>query len=337
MKKLKSVSIWMFKIIIVTVLIIGIITAGFLFKNKAPIITGNVKFGIQYKKGLKLDIYAPTKTIFKKSPVVLYIHGGAWVIGNKLAINYNRFNESIRQLRENGYTIISPNYTLGRKGRSPFPDCILDIYDAIDWTKNNAEHYNLDIKNIGLFGESAGAHIAMMVAFSDLTLKNKHYKKPHINFLIDIYGPSDLINMYNGTVIQNINDRLNHLLKITKKKIFIEDYIFGFNPESNNTKTKAILEKYSPLNFLAKNNFPTLIIHGNKDQMVPVEQSIALKLKMDSIGNTSEMYIIEGMHHSLRNADQIQKNDIQTSIIDFVLKSYEKDDSNNKNSTITRL
>lgn len=310
-------------IIACALLIVTLITV-FLFKNKAPITFGNIMYNIPYKNNQKLDILLPTKHMFKKSPIIFYIHGGAWLIGDKLGINYCRINGAINNLRGQGYTIICPNYTLGKKGKSPFPDCILDIYEAIDWVKINAKHYNLNTDNIGLIGESAGAQIAMMIAFLEPISSNGKYGKTNINFLIDLYGPCDLTTLYNSPVIKNLNVRLNKFLKITRNDVRVEEYIFGFNPDQDRDKAETLLKQYSPVNFLTKNNFPTLIIHGNEDQMVPVDQSKVLKSKMDSLGNSSEIHIFEGMHHSMRKANQYQKDSIQELITDFVLKSYKE-------------
>ena len=322
MRKAKSIL----KYIAITsiVLSLTVITSIIVYfiKTNAPIISGEIMYNIEYKENLNLDIYSPTNKKIEKSPVIFYIHGGAWVMGNKLTINSNRINGAINTLRENGYTVICPNYTLGKKGKSPFPDCILDIYDAIDWAKKNAKRYNLDIKNIGLLGESAGAQIAMMIAFSDSTLNSKKYSETKFNFLIDVYGPSDLATIYYSPEIKKLNNRLNKFLMLTNSNINLEDYVFGFDPAQDSIKAKNLIEKYSPVNSLSKNNFPTLIIHGTNDQIVSVEQSIVLKSKMDSLGIVNEIHLIDGMDHSFRKATQVQKDAIQLLITDFVLESY---------------
>src|SRR5689334_237454 len=84
----------------------------FVVSNGAPIITGKVIRNIEYKPGLKLDVYTPTKQVYDKTPVVIYIHGGAWISGLKEGLNFNRFNQAANHLREAGYAIVSINYTL---------------------------------------------------------------------------------------------------------------------------------------------------------------------------------------------------------------------------------
>ncbi|WP_100612959.1 alpha/beta hydrolase [Confluentibacter lentus] len=329
MRKLKSTLKYIGFTIISLFLIVTALIAGYLFYTNAPITNGKVAYNISFKENLEIDIYAPTKTIFKKSPVIFYIHGGAWIIGDKFTINSNRFNGAINSLRENGYTIICPNYTLGKKGKSPFPSCIEDVYDAIDWAKKNAQKYNLDIQNIGLLGESAGAQIAMIIAFSDNHFKKQKQEKIKFNFLIDVYGPSDLISMYNSPEVENLNNRLNKFLSLAGDPINLKEYVFGFNPEEDKSKANVFLENYSPLKFISKKNFPTLIIHGKEDQIVSVKQSEVLNSKMNSLGLKNEIHLFDGMDHSLRKATQKQKDTVQLLITDFVLKNY-----NHKNLTL---
>jgi acetyl esterase/lipase len=154
-----------FKLLIWMILIPVIALIYFLLANQAPILEGKIIYGEEYRLGQELDIYLPTEKKHDRIPVVVFIHGGAWVGGFKESVNSNRFNEVFNRLRAEGYAIISPNYTLAREGVSPFPDCIRDVFEVMHWVENNAETYQFDLRNVGIFGESAGAHISMMVAY----------------------------------------------------------------------------------------------------------------------------------------------------------------------------
>jgi acetyl esterase/lipase len=101
-----------------------IVLVYFLVSNDAPIVVGNVVRNIEYKPGLKLDIYQPTTKVYDKAPVIVYVHGGAWIAGFKESLNFNRFNHAINTLRESGYAIVSVNYTLAQANKSPFPACL---------------------------------------------------------------------------------------------------------------------------------------------------------------------------------------------------------------------
>ena len=294
----------------------------FLYKNDAPIISGDVERGVPYKNDLKLDIYFPTKKVFEKSPVVLYLHGGAWIRGSKDAINFNRFNGAVNTLRDGGYTIIAPDYSLAGKTKTVFPDCILDVYDAIEWVKSSASKYELDPGNIGLLGESAGAHIAMMVAFSPTTLQPEIYNKTRFNYLIDVYGPNDLTDVYRGKTLEKIDSTLKRVSKIFGSEFNIKEYVFGFDPSKDSVRAGELLNKFSPINVIEKTRMPVLVIHGKSDQIVPVHQSVTLKQKMDELGISNEIHLMDSVDHNFRKASREQLDSVQTWISDFVMRSY---------------
>ena len=310
--------------LMVVLLILVVITTNFLFKSKAPIIEGSVEYGIRYKNELELDLYRPTKNVFNTSPVVFFIHGGAWIRGTKAAINFNRFNGAVNTLRENGYTIICLDYSPAGKSKSVFPECILDVYEAIEWTKQNASLYDLDTTNLGILGESAGAHIAMMIAFSETTLQPEKYKKTKFNYLIDVYGPNDLTDIYHGQAVEKIDASIKKVSKIFGSEFNIKEYVFGFDPSKDSVRANELLTRYSPINFVQENKTPILIIHGKKDQIVPVEQSLILNSKLDSLKIPNEMYLMDGVDHNFLHANREQKDSTQKLISDFVVRNYKE-------------
>ena len=255
----------------------------FFYKNDAPITYGKMKYNIKYTANHKLDIYFPTMKIYKKSPVLLFIHGGAWISGRKEIVNLNRFNGAINILRDHGYTIVSPEYTLARDGNSPFPDCIKDGFEAINWIVNHADSLQLDIDNFGIMGESAGSHIAMMNAFVDPSKFGLDYERVKFDYLVDIYGPKDLMHLYHFQTVDSSKALMQIFPTSIQKRLDLPKILFGFNPKLDSVKTTQFASLYSPINYINKENaIPTLMIHGTKDQLVPYEQSLVLKsiLKM---------------------------------------------------------
>ena len=294
----------------------------FFVKNEAPFISGEILYNKEYKPGQYLDVYRPTKQVYKRSPVILFIHGGGWVIGFKESINNNRVNGAVNALRDKGYTVISADYTLAKKGESPFPSCILDIADALAWTRDHADTFHLDMENLGLMGESAGAHIAMMVAFPESTDFGLPNNLPKINFLIDIYGPSDLNGIYQSELARSLDQMTNKLPDAMKSTFEISQYIFGFDPTTDSLKARTILDTYSPMNYIHPGIPPVLIIHGKKDQVVPISQSIELHYALDSSGVQNELQILDSVDHGFIFATGGQMQLIQDWITTFVEEHY---------------
>ncbi|MFY0674039.1 MAG: alpha/beta hydrolase [Bacteroidia bacterium] len=313
------------KIILAIIIIIGLMATWFiynLYNSNAPLTIGEHQRDIPFKGELSLDIYYPTTEVEGKSPVLMYVHGGAWIIGSKNALNFDRFNGAINQLRDIGFTIICPDYTLANNGKSPFPECIRDIYDAISWVKENATEYNLDLDRFGILGESAGAHISMLTVYNHERLLNEDQLPIEVDYLIDAYGPTDLNGIYHSQTVEDlmrvISDWPGHLSECMD----ISRQIFGFNPAADSIRAKAFMNKYSPIAHLHNGIPPTLIIQGDQDKLVPFNQSVSLNQKMDDLGVSNSFHLLNGVDHAFADATEAQKDDIQKWIVEFVLKSY---------------
>jgi len=310
-----------FSLVIVILLVGGIY---YFFKtNDAPILKGEVDFCIEFKQGLLVDIYLPTKKIYEKTPVVVYYHGGAWVIGRKETVNNARFNRAFNSLRDDGYAIISPEYTLGEYGKSPFPNNISDAFDVMIWIEENAEKYNFDLQNIGVMGESAGGHLALMTAFAEAEQFNSRTKNS-LQYVVAVYPPTDLHYLYHDQqfILDSINLMTIGLPESIQKRLDLNQYLFGFDPELDSLKAHFFTENYSPINYISKKKIPTLIIHGDKDQLVPISQSKFLIEKLNQAAIPNEYHFLEGVDHALRGATNPQKEQVQNWIANFVNKNY---------------
>src|SRR5688572_23429490 len=309
------------KVLTILVALTGGVTIGlgyFLVANEAPIVVGNVVRNIEYKPGLKLDIYQPTTKVYERTPVIVYVHGGAWITGFKESLNFNRFNHAFNTLRESGYAIVSVNYTLAQPNKSPFPDCIKDASDAVFWLTQNSALYNFDVDNIGLFGESAGAQIAMMVAYSQDSVK--------FNYVVDIYGPNQLAGVLHTPIIDTLNSLVGKLPDSYRPSLSPEKYIFGLDPKQDSVAVTQLVQAYSPYSYLTSAVPPTLIIQGDCDRIVPLSQSTSLQTRLDSLGVECDIHIVKGADHLFAKASPQQKLELQKKVVDFIRKHYSKKD-----------
>ena len=286
--------------------LIGILI--YLYAFKAPITSGKVIYHQPYKPGLSLDIYQPTQTTKEKSPVLLFFHGGAWI-------------GAINTLRDSGYTVISATYTLARNGKSPFPDCIEDAFDVVKWVKKNWKVYNLDTNNVGVMGESAGGHIALMLGYA----RNDSFPQTALplKFVVDVYGPTDLKALSQLAILDSMDTYLANVPSTISDRLDIVRYLVGFDPTSDSTRMFEFTQLYSPIQYVNPNIPPTLIVHGEKDQVVPIEQSILLHTVLDSLGLNNHFHKVNNMDHAFFGANTQQKQEVQQLIVDFVLKHQE--------------
>lgn len=103
-----------------------------------------------------LDVYYPKRTE-KPLPAIISVHGGGWVYGNKEAYQFYCMN-----LAQMGFTIVNFNYRLAPKYK--FPAALEDLNNVFHWVKRNSEKFHIDLNNLFVVGDSAGAQIASQYA-----------------------------------------------------------------------------------------------------------------------------------------------------------------------------
>lgn len=297
----------------------------FAYINDAPILKGGIDYKLPYNDKQSLDIYTPTTELYERSPVLIYFHGGGWVTGRKEALNLNRFNSMFNHLREQGYTIISPSYTLGKKSQSPFPECVKDVFEAIEWVYTRSDSLKLDTTNMGVMGESAGAHLGLMALFSSPQNFDLKTEKRAPDYLIDVYGPTDLWSLYYEEKTDS-NSSVWRFRSALKNDLKVDDVIFGFDPNEDSTRTKSFTDTYSPLNYIDSNDLGVklLIVHGAEDHIVPIDQSYDLQNKLDQFSISHTSFFMKNVDHAFIHATKEQMDSLQTAVSDYVIAHYNK-------------
>ena len=252
--------------------------------NTAPEIPESIEEfkNIEYKsingKSLQLDIYKP-KNMEENAPLLVFIHGGGWRSGER-----SDYLIYLVDFAKRGYITATVSYRLLKD--SPYPGCVEDISDAVNWFFVNGENYGYDPNQIALIGGSAGAHLALMAAYEWGEIKTDSTKIPGINYrikaVVDIYGPVDLTTEYarNQSLVTN----------------FIA-HSYAERPD--------LYKEGSPIEYVDSTDPPTLILHGTSDDLVPVIQSDRLKAKLDSLGVPCVYYRVPLWPHSMDMAQRV--------------------------------
>jgi acetyl esterase/lipase len=245
----------------------------------------DIVYGTDEPQRQNLDLYIP-KNADKPLPVVVWIHGGAWRAGDK------RPTPAVRLL-DNGFAVASIHYRFSNTAK--FPAQIHDCKAAIRWLRANAEKYTIDPNHIGVWGASAGGHL---VALLGTTNGNKELEgtvgdyltvSSDVQAVCDWFGPSDFLSM-------PVNPgQFNEQNPVTM--------LFG-GPIS---EKKDLAELAGPYQHAGKTAVPFLIMHGDKDNLVPLSQSQILHDKLKSAGVDSTLIVMEGKGHGFGNGADVYK------------------------------
>lgn len=244
----------------------------------------------------KLDVYYPSTG--KAWPVLMYVHGGSWYEGNKAE------GEGWNYLNEKGFLVVSVNYRLGDY-QTKFPAMIEDVKCAIRFLRAHSNEYNIDPNRIAAVGASAGGHLAALLGTADESAgwDTGEYlgQSSQVQAVIIMSGIADFTS--------NIPSGLNGSIY----------YAFGKLAGKGTPENIAV----SPIAYITSDDPPFLILHGDRDGVVPVEQARILHSHLKNAGVPSTLMIVEGGDHSLKNPTSGETNPTEEEINQKILEFLE--------------
>jgi len=230
----------------------------------------------------KLDIYLPEQgTYTGPLPVVVWIHGGAWRAGSK-------DNCRSRVFLEDGYAAASINYRLSQ--HATFPAQIEDCKAAIRYLRANAKKYNINPDRIGVWGSSAGGHLAALLGTtSDVKDFDKGlnlHLSSKVQAVCDFFGPTDFTRM------SDFESRMDHDAADSPESILVGGPV---------QKNKEACKRANPITYVSRNDPPILIVHGDKDPLVPHNQSELLYEALKKADVDVKFHTVKGGGHGFRD------------------------------------
>jgi acetyl esterase/lipase len=271
---------------------------------------------------LKMDIYqSPNQT--EKGPCIVYYFGGGWMWGEYKQVTQKAvYCRDLVRLTKLGYTIVSPAYRLGSE--AAFPACIHDCKAVIRFLKANADEYNIDPERIGVLGNSAGGHLAAMVAMSANNPEMEGDVGGNLEYSSDVkaaaifYAPTDLVLTIQrnyeriqaeleekkdlvGTEIDNVSNKEDDILSSILgygKEGYSDEYI-GKMLIENRTDDPAwkyieLARKCSPASYVSADCPPMIFLHGGQDIVVNREQSTNIYLSLEAAG-ADVLYVMSAL------------------------------------------
>ena len=235
---------------------------------------------IKSESNLLLDVYEPIG-LTGKLPAVLLIHGGGWFGGDK-ADAYNA--EVSKSLATEGFVVFSVNYRLVPKAR--YPAQLDDVQRAVRWVRAHADEYGIDAKRVGATGDSAGGHLASLLGTRetrDNSDKRLSTFSSKVKCVVDLYGPSDFMADKSTSKLPSFATSLVTNLFGIKRDEALELYREG-----------------SPISHVDKNSAPFLIMHGDKDPLVPLDQSNRLADALKMVGVEVKLIVMHNDGHGFK-------------------------------------
>ena len=207
------------------------------------------------------------------------IHGGGWRGGGRYQMGLTRW---AGYLAASGLAVASIDYRLAPE--TTYPDSFQDCLDALDWTVDQAATLGINSNRIGLWGDSAGGHLALLLGTSQT---REDYPGPRartpadrIQAVVALYPPTDLVALHEAE--RRFHDGP------TATASFV-----GVNPEDNG----EVWGQVSPIEQVHKQTPPTLILQGTRDLLVPHQQAVDYAAQAKRVGAPHELHLVENAVH----------------------------------------
>ena len=235
----------------------------------------DIEFARRATGPLLLDLYLPAGV---PAPVVVWLHGGGWFTGD-----HTLAPDLCRHFADRGIAMASVEYRLS--GAALFPAQLHDVRTAIRHLRTHAAQWHLDPGRIGVWGSSAGGHLAALAGLTghlDRLDGEDESGDASVRAVAESYGPSDLresaAQMPNGAPSP-------------------EAALLGGRPDDLVAAARAA----SPLHQVTEHAPPFQISHGTADTVVPHRHSERLHTALLAAGVDSELFLVDGYRHGFLN------------------------------------
>ncbi|MEW6156906.1 MAG: alpha/beta hydrolase [Verrucomicrobiota bacterium] len=288
----------MHRCLIPLLVIKGLVMIAARAESTFPSIITDVEYARVGDQALKLDVHLPEGK--SRAPLIVWVHGGAWRSGSKSSV-------PIRKLVEDGYAIASVDYRLSTEAK--FPAQIHDIKAAIRFLRAHGRRWRLSTSKIVVAGDSAGAHLAALVGVSNRhrelegSVGTESRQSSAVQGIISFYGAANLTTI--------LSQSTPHGLKVRVPAL---DLFLGGQPTNEVERARLA----SPVFHVDRKDPPLLLLHGDQDPQMPVNQSLELLGAYQKAGAPVQFVVVHGgAHGGALFYDEERLNSVRRFLRDF--------------------
>ena len=248
-----------------------------------------VRKGVTYRtvddQALALDVAVPAGE--GPFPLIVFVHGGGWAGGNRAS-----FEGEIQEAARRGFVAATVSYRLSKTADdgtsvNPFPAALDDVTAAVDFLKAHAAEYRIDTDHVGITGDSAGGHLALLVGLMpppmSISCRLDTTPPPNrVQAVVNLFGPTNLTTGWD---------------EVPQVRPLLVAFLGG-SPTAQPQRYKAA----SPISYVRADAPPILTLHGTADPIVLVSQAKALDAALEKVGAPHEMLLLEGQGHGFSGA-----------------------------------
>jgi acetyl esterase/lipase len=288
-----------------------LLSAALLLPLAAPLLAQEVKYdrkedviyGRKFGLAMTLDVFTPKDADKQKAngAGVIFCVSGGW-FSAKEAVNVGFVAEFLKR----GYVCFAVVH--GSQPKFTIPEVLDDMHRAVRYIRHHAKDYNVDPDRLGICGASAGGHLSLMqgTAPKDADPKAKDpvdQESSKVAVVGCFFPPTDFLNYgKDGAVMlgRGLLEGFKPPFDFTE----VDAITHSFNPIFDETKRRAIGKAISPYYHVSKTSAPALIIHGDKDTLVPIQQAERIIKKYEEAKVDCKLVVKEGVGHGWVGLDK---------------------------------
>lgn len=273
-------------------------------------------------RALELDLFVP-EGASGPVPCVVWIHGGAWLFGSRALLpDYWPAGILFQRAIDVGLAVATIDYRHSRE--APFPAQVHDGFAALRWLAKYGPELGIDPQRLAVWGESAGGHLASLLALvTDPNLQGDRgapVAPPAIRAAVSFYGVSDVSTMPSmfATMPQEWIDELT-AASAGRPAEPLDVFLNG------GPLPRAEADRLSsPVSHAHTDAPPFLLIHGDADGLVPITQSEQLAAALTAVGATANLKRVPGADHVFLGVDPVPQIDEALSFLSSQLRSSDE-------------
>ncbi|HNG63375.1 MAG TPA: prolyl oligopeptidase family serine peptidase [Ferruginibacter sp.] len=277
-------------------------------QDSLPYTKNETIYGRKDGMALTMTVLTPKKKVNGKA--IIYVLSGNWISSERML---DAFSERTGLYIDAGYTLFG--VMVGCQPRYAIPDEIEDLKRAVRFVRYHAADYKIDPDRIGITGSSSGGHLSLMIATSDNVINPKS-KDPvdkvssRVQAAAVFYPPTDFLNYGKANTFSQVSQAGLAFMGLAGAfdfKVF-SDSTRTYVSITDMEKKREIAKEISPITHVSSDDPPVLIIHGNKDFVVPMQQSESIIAKFKEMKVPCHFIMREGGAHGWPNRDVEEKN-----------------------------
>lgn len=257
----------------------------------------DVIYGRKFGTALTLDVFRPAKP---NGVGLIHVVSGGWYSGHEAV------NQGFAQpFLDRGYTVFAVVH--GSQPKYTIPEILEDMHRAVRYIRHRAEDYGIDPDKLGIYGGSAGGHLSLMqgTAGNEGNQQAKDEvdrESSRVQAVACFFPPTDFLNygkegevaIGGGTLKDfrapfDYHELMPNSVQPGRKGTFV--------PITDEAKVLAITKKISPKYHASKDDPPTLIIHGDADMLVPIQQAKLMIAALEEHGVETELVVRKDAGH----------------------------------------